>query len=137
MKRKLTPEQETARDERKLRFRALVKQIANMPELERVQLSNKFSVVTCEGRALSLHNTLLLALQCPTATVVGGFRQWLKQGRAVRKGEHGSTIWIPRLKGKESAEPAAADAVEPELSFLTGTVFDVGQTEPVQDTKAA
>jgi hypothetical protein len=37
------------------------------------------------------------------ATIVGGFRQWLKQGRCVKKGEHRSDIWIP-LGDKEARE---------------------------------
>lgn len=134
MKRKLTVEQQRASEERKARFRVLVKQIANMSELDRVEMSNRMGgILTVEGRSLSLHNTLLLALQCPSATVVGGFRQWLRAGRAVRKGQHGSTIWIPRLKGTsgESTGPGA-DSEKPDVSFLTGTVFDVSQTDPIE-----
>jgi len=81
MKRQLTAEQEAARKARKEKFGALWKQVAAMPELERVQLAMRLGIVTCEGHELSLCNTMLIALQNPTASIVGGFRQWLKHGR--------------------------------------------------------
>ena len=106
-----------------------------MPELERVQLANKLGIVTCEGHELSLCNTMLIALQCPTASIVGGFRQWIKQGRCVRKGEHGMMIWCP-TGGKGEAVPPMAVIVygseppaESSHRFIIGTVFDIGQTE--------
>jgi hypothetical protein len=38
------------------------------------------AVVTCEGRALSVHNSCLVLTQFPTASMVGGFRQWKAHG---------------------------------------------------------
>jgi hypothetical protein len=70
--------------------------------------------------------------QLPTASMVGGFRQWLDKGRAVKKGEHGLMIWIP-TKGKEKP---TAEEVEQETNrpnFVMGTVFDVSQTEATQN----
>lgn len=90
------------------------------------------AVVTCEGRALSFVNTCLVLTQRPGASMVGGFVQWLKIGRAVRKGETGIGIWIPTTKGEKAAEPAA-EASEgqdgPRARFIMGTVFDVSQTD--------
>ncbi|MFP5389107.1 MAG: ArdC family protein [Thermoleophilia bacterium] len=43
----------------------------------------------------SFWNQLLIALQCPEASYVTGFRRWLELGYAVRKGEHGIRIWAP------------------------------------------
>ena len=109
-----------------------------MTEDERAELVTKVgAVVTCEGRALSPFNSCLVLTQLPTASVVGGFRQWLDKGRCVRKGEHGLMIWIPTGK----AEKGEADAPPPEgegiddsaprrAGFIAGTVFDVSQTEP-------
>ena len=58
------------------------------------------------------------------ATIVGGFRQWLREGRAVRKGEHGLGILIPRFeKGEGGDGPGSLNG------FLYGTVFDVSQTD--------
>jgi len=138
MKRQLTPEQEAARKARKEKFGALWKQVAAMPELERVQLANKLGIVTCEGHELSLCNTMLIALQNPTASIVGGFRQWLKHGRCVRKGEHGIMIWCP-TGGKGEVPPMAVivygsnPAPESDHRFIIGTVFDIGQTDELQD----
>lgn len=128
--KKLTPEQIAKRDERRAKFKALWKQVAAMPELDRIKLSNKLGLVTCEGHALSLGNTMLIALQLPGATVLGGFRQWLKHGRCVRKGEHGAMIWVP-TGGKKSSETTEATeaTAENETRFIVGTVFDIGQTD--------
>ena len=136
MRKQLTEEQKAKAAERKERFKALWKQVSAMPELERVQLSNRLGLVTCEGRGLSLTNQMLIALQRPGATVLGGFRQWLKQGRAVRKGEHGCMIWVP-CGAKGGADAAAAPAGDgdagegSDVRFIVGTVFDIGQTEEV------
>lgn len=108
-----------------------------MPELERVQLANRLGIVTCEGHELSLCNTMLVALQCPTASIVGGFRQWLKQGRCVKKGEHGMMIWCP-TGGKPGEVPPMAVIVygtEPPKAdhrFIIGTVFDISQTAELE-----
>ena len=136
MRKQLTEEQKAKAAERKDRFKALWKQVSAMPELERVQLSNRLGLVTCEGHGLSLTNQMLIALQRPGATVLGGFRQWLRQGRAVRKGEHGCMIWVP-CGAKGGADAAASpdgtgDAAEgSDVRFIVGTVFDIGQTEEV------
>jgi hypothetical protein len=130
----LTAEQIAKRDARRARFKALWKQVADMPELERIQLSNKLGIVTVEGRQLSLNNQCLLALQCPGASVVGGFRQWIAQGRAVMKGQHGHMIWCPTGKPKqgEATEPTAAEVEGSELRFIIGTVFDISQTQEIE-----
>lgn len=142
MKRNLTPEQAAARDARKAKFKTLWKQVAAMPELERISLSNKLGLVTCEGHALSIGNQMLVALQCPSASVLGGFRQWLKHGRCVRKGEHGAMIWVP-TGGRTNTTPldgttgnsAVVDGEPAEASdrrFIIGTVFDISQTEELE-----
>ncbi|MGV1047645.1 MAG: hypothetical protein ACOYD4_03850, partial [Solirubrobacterales bacterium] len=70
---------------------------------------------------------------------VGGFRQWLKHGRAVRKGERGAMIWTP-TGGRRPADPTAAapaadapaadGSAEPrESGFIISTVFDISQTD--------
>jgi hypothetical protein len=131
MKRQLTEEQKAKRQERVKRFRDLWKRVADMPEEERIQLANKVGIVTVEGRPLSPRNQCLCAMQNPTVTVVGGFRQWLKQGRAVMKGQHGMRIWVPTTKRDGSGEEAPKDVAD-ETRFFIGTVFDVGQTQEVE-----
>lgn len=142
MTRKLTTEQIAKRDARRAQFRALWKQVGNMPELERIQLSNKLGLITPDGHAFSLGNAMLIAIQRPNATVLGGFRQWLKHGRAVRKGEHGCMIWVPcggksntaALDGSTS-NSAVTDGAPTETGdtrFIIGTVFDISQTDEVE-----
>lgn len=41
---------------------------------------------------LEFKNTMLLFTQKPNASIVGGFKQWLKAGRVVQKGQ--GAIWI-------------------------------------------
>ena len=109
-------------------FKALVKQVAQMSDSERQEIVSRVgAVVTCEGRALSVTNTMLCLMQNPAVSMVGGFRQWLKSGRSVSKGQHGMSIWIP-CAGKKSEDGEE----EGETYFTMGTVFDVSQTEEIQ-----
>src|SRR5262245_6340611 len=131
-KRKPTQAQRQQAAERRDRFRALVKEIAEMSEERRASLAARMpQLVNCEGHVLSGHNALLVASQFPGATIVGGFRQWLRHGRVVRKGQRGITIFFPRKKQQANGEgPAPGETVEQvELRFSTGTVFDISQTE--------
>ena len=132
----VTPAQKEAAQARRERFRAIVKQIAAMDAGQRAFLASKGVLATCEGHTLSLGNQLMLALQCPDATLVGGFRQWKAQGRSVRKGEHGHMIWIPIGTGEADADTPQPSEIEGEddakparLRFIVGTVFDVSQTQ--------
>ena len=104
-----TAEQKAKAAERRDRFRALVKAVAEMSDAERAALVDRCgSVVTIEGHPLSFFNTCLVLSQNPGASVVGGFAQWIKAGRAVRKGERGLGIWVPVAKGKGDDAPTAA-----------------------------
>lgn len=135
MKRTVTPEQQQAARERREKFYKLAKSIADMTEEQRLALSAKLPVIaTVEGRALSLHNQILIASQCPTATLVGGFRQWIAAGRAVKKGEHGFMIWIPRIPKQDDSGLIAEGG---DVRFLIGTVFDVSQTVEIETQAAA
>ena len=107
-RRTLTPEQEAARAEKRAKVNALVKKVGAMSDGERQELFARFAgIVTCEGRQLSLTNTILCALQFPGATMVGGFRQWLKCGRCVAKGQKsGMSIFVPLGKKGAGEDPA-------------------------------
>ena len=139
-RRQPTAEEKQKAAERRERFKEISRQVAAMSEDERTALVMKVgAIVTCEGRALSTHNSCGLITQLPTVSMVGGFWQWKDKGRRVRKGERGLMIWIPKNVGETSA-PAAVDleAGEGDASegkrkggrFIMGTVFDVSQTEP-------
>ena len=132
-RREPTEEQRQRAAERRARFRDMVRTVAAMSEAERLALAERLPrIATCEGHALSLHNTILCATQRPDTTLVGGFRQWMRQGRVVRKGEHGLMIWVPS-QAPQRDDAAAGDE---SLRFLMGTVFDVTQTDPTAGASA-
>jgi hypothetical protein len=150
MKKQPTPEQKAKAEERREQFRRLVKTLADMPEEKRIEMVCRVgAVVTCEGHALSIVNTNLCIMQRDNVSMVGGFAQWLKHGRAVRKGEHGLGIWVP-IKGKSDnngpadvshgGEPIAEakDAkANPGTRFMMGTVFDISQTQEIPPAPVA
>ncbi len=89
----------------------------------------------------SFRNTLLIAVQCPHATHVAGFRRWLDLGRCVRKGEKAIRIFAPvryRRTNNDAGDGSSesGDKAAPELvGFRLAAVFDVSQTEPLPDTE--
>lgn len=106
-----------------------------MTEEQREQFAARYGVVlTIEGRGLSLHNTLMVAHQRPGVSIVGGFQQWRKAGRMVRKGEAGLGIWFPvQVKGNgDNAEDAEENEDANGIRFQLGTVFDISQTDEMQ-----
>lgn len=84
-------------------------------------------------RCYSLMNQLLVAMQCPQATRVAGFRAWLKLGYCVSKGETAIRIWVPigpSRKELEEWEGKGGDpAGRPRPRFRLGPVFDRCQVE--------
>lgn len=87
----------------------------------------------------SFHNQLLIALQCPEATYVAGFRTFLALNRCVRKGEKAIRILAPIIVRDRQGEPAQAPGGEPRETdrsakrtlFRSVGVFDVAQTDPL------
>lgn len=131
MKRLLTAEQQAKRDERKTKFKALWKQVSEMAPADRVNMSVRYGFMNTEGKTFSTCNSMLIALQCPGASVLGGFRQWIKQGRCVRKGEHGLMIWVPVGGRKETNVETGVTSTDTQgerPGFVIGTIFDIGQT---------
>lgn len=84
----------------------------------------------------SFGNALLILAQKPDATRVAGYRTWKSLGRQVRRGEKGIRILVP-IRGsvkadKEQAEESSEEQSTAErtiVTFGTGSVFDIGQTE--------
>ena len=131
-KRQPTEAQKTKAAERRATMRKLARSVSAMSKEERDAIAARFGVVTIEGRVLSPFNACMIWNQNPAASVVGGFRQWLKAGRAVCKGQHGMSIWVPCIKrGNADAAPDTPD----ETFFVLGTVFDVSQTQEVEAAK--
>lgn len=82
----------------------------------------------------SLRNLILIGMQYPSATDVAGFKQWVKRGRRVRKGERGIAILAPssRVKrDKATGEPVLdSDGNEQRVHwYRTVYVFDIAQTD--------
>lgn len=134
---KATAEDKAKAKARRDKLRAMVREIAALSAEERAALAARMvGVATVDGRVLSVKNQCLLALQCPGATIVGGFQQWRAHGRTVKRGEHGAMIWVPTFrKRSDSADPGdGSAAVGEDVGFIIGTVFDVGQTEPMEES---
>lgn len=126
-KRQLTAEETAARDARRDEFKALAARLAAMDDSERQALADSIGgLLHIEGKALSVRNMAIIAMQCPNATMIGGFNQWIKSGRAVRKGERGLKYFAPMKFGVKNAE---GEKIGARTGFGTVTVFDVSQTE--------
>ncbi len=98
----------------------------NLPGDTRVSIYDSMPVFNPEGRRLSEPNTVFLAFQSQIKfTVVAGFRQWLKHGRCVKKGQHGNFIFIPALHKSKKEDGSTEEELD---KFLVARVFDISQT---------
>jgi N-terminal domain of anti-restriction factor ArdC len=77
----------------------------------------------------SPRNAQLIAMQCPDATDVRGFREWLNHGRCVRKGEHGIMILAPITRTVEDQDTGEDERkiINVKIAF----VFDIAQTDEI------
>jgi hypothetical protein len=127
-RREATPEQKAAAAERRTAIRGMMAKIKCLPIEKRVLLADTFGIRSAEeGRTFSASNQILIAWQCPAASIVGGFEQWRKIGRAVRKGSKAIAIWIPIGTGVDRDGNPAGSVTE-ETRFTLGSVFDISQT---------
>jgi len=118
---------------KKAKMKQLGEQFAKMTEAERVELSNQLGTLrTIEGRPLSFKNSALLYFQRKGVSIVGGFQQWKKAGRIVKKGEKALAIFCPATKKTKEGETPDDSS----LFFFTGNVFDISQTEPLTPSEA-
>jgi len=118
---------------KKAKMKQLAEQFAKMSEAERVELSNQLGALrTIEGRPLSFKNSALLYFQRKGVSIVGGFQQWKKAGRIVKKGEKALAIFCPATKKTKEGETPDDSS----LFFFTGNVFDISQTEPLTPSEA-
>lgn len=142
-RRPRTPEQEAAAKERRERIQGFARAVAQMTPDQRQAMIDKAGgdIRNLSGHPLSVKNSCLILWQRRDATIVAGFRQWLKAGRAVRKGETGVSIRIPLKSGDKDSDGdgASEDALSGGLHFGVATVFDICQTEPkeAQDAEQA
>lgn len=139
MPRVITEAKKAEAKSRREKLRKFAKAIAELSDGDRATLASKMGgVTTIEGHALSLRNQCLLALQQKgdtPVTVVGGFRQWIKAGRVVKKGE--SAYWLrcpcePKA-GAEQDEDEDDDGKKSRIYFTFGAFFDVSQTDELTE----
>lgn len=154
--RNFTDEERAAyREERNAKRKAILDGIAKLTEEDRRKILKAMGTVgTCEGRNLSEVNTIMCFYQRGGTvdaqgvkridlSIVGGVAQWRKAGRKIKKGEHGMSIWFPKMKkaGSDKGEAETALAIPSEIldengetkvdtRFSLATVFDISQTEP-------
>lgn len=102
------------------------------------------------GDGYSERNAMLIAMQCPGATDVDGFKAWISRGRCVRKGEHGIQILAPAGQGRDQvttdsgkpetvsewtapdydpSAPGIEGGSRPRQFFRIAYVFDIAQTD--------
>jgi hypothetical protein len=75
---------------------------------------------------------LLIALACPQATFVAGFRAWLELGYCVRKGERAIRIMAPMaIKDREQDEHGGDGESRSRVLFRAVSVFDASQVTPL------
>jgi hypothetical protein len=86
---------------------------------------------------LSLNNQLLVALSCPDATFVAGFKAWLAMGYCVRKGEKAILIIAPMPIKRANDHDTDEDPSRPRVLFKGVSVFDRSQVAPLDDVDPA
>ncbi|MGN0886091.1 MAG: ArdC family protein [Candidatus Spyradenecus sp.] len=123
----------------------LLEIVKKMTEEQRAQIIAKVgAVLTVEGHPLSEMNTLFcyadrVAKQHAPLSIVGGFSQWKKHGRIVKKGEKGMVICFPSTRAMKNEDGEAltdeAGNEKTYTAFYFGYVFDISQTEelPAKD----
>jgi len=105
--------------------------------IDKVQSSKEFKEVLeffSKFHNYSYHNSILIMMQNPAATLVAGYMQWKKKfNRHVKKGEKGIAILAPfTYKKKKSDVDSNLNSDEKEVTktyFRPVYVFDVSQTE--------
>ena len=122
------------------RARALAGKIAGMSETERQALADRLpAVVNPDGHALTVHNTVFLHMQSGRTdlTMVAGFRQWIRAGRAVRKGEHScGYIFVPLKRKKDDDRREGEQSSHDRIRFRLVPVFDLSQTDELAEVPA-
>jgi len=107
-----------------------------LSESDLQNLAGVMPVSNPEGHQISKYNKAFLKFQNENLnfTVIAGYKQWLKFGRCVKKGQHGHWIFIPSMI-KTKKEENGQETVSEELDrFLMARVFDVSQTFEMKET---
>ena len=120
-------------DQKKQKIQAIYQSVKDLTPEQKESIILSMLVKNPEGHLLSGNNMLLLnrqaAIYNPNIdfSVVGGFKQWQKHNRKVKKGESGFYIAIPSKKQEQQSEN------EDEIFFFFKAVFDISQTEELSN----
>jgi len=105
----------------------LKEQVANFDDSD---FRNALDFIAHNFHQFSFHNTMLIHMQKPLATLCKGFKQWKKLNRFVRKGEKGLAIFFPSVRKFTEEDPKTGTEIEKAVTlFYVGYVFDISQTE--------
>jgi antirestriction protein ArdC len=128
-KTKRRPPTEEERAERRAAERAQMREAVEV--LRRGEGWQRWLKVRRHFHSYSFHNQLMIAMQCPQATRIAGFRKWLEIGYAVQRGERAIRIWAPCPPSKTAVrrwrEAGARPDDEPRTYFRLVPVFDASQ----------
>lgn len=80
----------------------------------------------------SARNVALIVEQCPTASLVRGYRAWQGLGRQVRKGERAIRIFGGRFIPEDDSDDDEAGR----MHFFPVSVFDIEQTDIIEGCEA-
>lgn len=106
----------------------------SLDETAKQAIAAAMPVKNPEGRFLSEQNCAFLAFQSKIPfTTVAGYRQWIKNGRCVKKGQHGNYIFIPAMKKSKGEDGSVQEELD---RFLMARVFDITQTFEIKDPAA-
>lgn len=79
----------------------------------------------------SLNNCILIALQCPHASYVAGYKAWQTNfNRQVKKGAKSIRIISPCIRKKKKDDDTEEDVI---TGFRQGYVFDISDTYQIPD----
>jgi len=104
----------------------LKKQVANFDDSD---FKSALDFIAHNFRRFSYHNTMLIHMQKPKATLCKGFKQWKRLDRFVRKGEKGIAILVPSIRKFTETDLETGEEIEKATTrFYTGYVYDISQT---------
>jgi hypothetical protein len=121
----------TGKPSLKDRRKEAVRRMAELTEAEREVLTGGEVRRINGGEPYSVRNQMLILMQLPTATVCGGFWDWQKVGRSVRKGESALAISGPPLQPRRGTDEVEEDDDRHGGFCPAVATFDISQTEPV------
>ena len=118
---------------KKQKIQAIYQSVKDLTPEQKQSIILSMLVKNPSNHLLSSNNMLLLNRQAAirrmniTFTIVGGFKQWLKHNRKVKKGKRGFYIAIPSKKENQESEN------NDETFFFYKSVFDISQTEEIKE----